>query len=91
MSFRKELQRKFAVAKKKYLKEYPNCELCLLLGKLTPAIDVHHRVHRWNPDMYLDEKNFVAVCRIHHQRLEEGREYEQKLLEKVISRRMEKG
>lgn len=66
MSSRKELQQKFAVLKRKYLIEHPNCEVCLLLGKITPSVDVHHIVGRWHTDYYLNEENFVALCRFHH-------------------------
>ena len=87
MSFRKRLQSQFAIAKKKYLKEHPNCEVCLLFGKLIPASDVHHVIGRYNTDLYLDETNFISLCRFHHNDVMNKDGKTKQLIEKIVKRR----
>ena len=92
-SHRQRVMRKFAKLKKKYLEDHPLCEICLLRGVKSPAIDVHHAKGKISEELYLDESNFVAVCRLCHLILHgeagtiEERERTKKLLDVVMKRK----
>lgn len=46
-----------------YLEEHPTCEAC---GGTTD-LNVHHCVpYHLNPDLELDTKNLITLCRLHH-------------------------
>lgn len=47
------------------------CELCMKEGKITPAEEVHHKVHIsqsniHDPNVTLAWSNLIALCREHH-------------------------
>lgn len=47
------------------------CELCMKEGKITPAEEVHHKVHLNpqninDPTVALNYDNLIALCREHH-------------------------
>ena len=51
--------------------EHPICEKCLEKGKITPAVDIHHKKSpfrngevNWN--LLLDYDNLMAVCKDCH-------------------------
>lgn len=47
------------------------CQPCLTSGRVTPAIDVHHKVPiRVDPSRRLDLSNLISVCRPCHKHLE---------------------
>jgi len=54
------------------------------LGQETPATVVHHHIKRWNPDTYVDENNFVALCGKHHNDIHNGDAKVKKLIDKVM-------
>lgn len=54
-----------------YLKRNPLCEECLLKGKITPAVDVHHKKSPFknnevNKSLLLDYNNLQALCKECH-------------------------
>ena len=55
-----------------YLMEHPLCEICLALGKITPAEDIHHKdsFTNYSGNMRLkvayDINNLIALCKPHH-------------------------
>lgn len=47
------------------------CELCMKEGKITPAEEVHHKIHLSqqninDPNVTLNYDNLIALCREHH-------------------------
>lgn len=56
---------------RRYRLLHPLCECCLLDGRTTPAVDVHHIVKiSVRPDLRMDEDNVMSVCRMCHKRLD---------------------
>ena len=61
-----------------YLMEHPLCEICLALGKTTPAEDVHHKDSFLNYSGYMqqvkayDYNNLMSLCKQHHSELHAG-------------------
>ena len=93
MTHHQKIMREFARLKKRYLEAHPFCEICLLRGVESPAVDVHHINGKVGEELYLDTNNFVAVCRRCHLILhrEDGtiEDYEKtkKLLDIVVKRK----
>lgn len=53
-----------------YLKKHPLCELCLLQGKITPAVDVHHKCSiTVDISKAFDYNNLMSLCKKHHAEL----------------------
>lgn len=53
-----------------YLKKHPLCELCLLEGKIIPAVDVHHKCSiTIDRSKAFDYNNLMALCKKHHAEL----------------------
>jgi hypothetical protein len=48
-----------------YKEVHPYCEICLKNEKLTKTSDVHHRAGRNGLNLF-DPRNFMSVCRSHH-------------------------
>lgn len=51
----------YSQLRKKHLEANPYCKVCGI-----PATDLHHAKRRGKH--YLDEKSYVSLCRLHHQR-----------------------
>lgn len=54
-----------------YMHEHPLCEECLSKGKITPAVDVHHKDSPFkggtvNYNKLLDYNNLMSVCKECH-------------------------
>ena len=55
-----------------YIMQHPLCEICLALGKITPAEDIHHKDSflNYSGNMRLkvayDYNNLIALCKQHH-------------------------
>lgn len=55
-----------------YIIQHPLCEICLALGKTTPAEDIHHKdsFTNYSGNMRLkvayDYNNLIALCKQHH-------------------------
>lgn len=55
-----------------YIMQHPLCEICLALGKTTPAEDIHHKdsFTNYSGNMRLkvayDYNNLIALCKQHH-------------------------
>ena len=55
-----------------YIMQHPLCEICLALGKTTPAEDIHHKDSflNYSGNMRLkvayDYYNLIALCKQHH-------------------------
>lgn len=54
-----------------YMKEHPVCEECLAKGKITPAVDIHHKESPFknnevNKSLLLDYNNLQALCKECH-------------------------
>lgn len=63
------------------LMEQPLCEECLLVDKITPATDVHHRTpfslgideqQMW--DLFLDWDNLESICKQCHRKIHAHKE-----------------
>jgi 5-methylcytosine-specific restriction protein A len=67
------------MARRSHLAAHPLCELCEAEGRVTAAIDVHHKdsfmrydgVDRWY--MALDYRNLQSLCKRCHQRIHNSR------------------
>ena len=85
MSYRQKKNREFAKIKKEHLAKHPYCEVCYALGKLVPAIDVHHIQQRWAGNN--DESNLIALCRECHNKIHgisyKDREFVMRIIKKV--------
>lgn len=56
---------------RRYKQLHPLCESCLIDGKTSPAVDVHHIVKlKDRPELRLDENNVMSVCRACHKMLD---------------------
>jgi 5-methylcytosine-specific restriction endonuclease McrA len=50
-----------------FLVDEPLCHDCEQLGRLTPAVEVHHvQARRKRPDLALDPENLMGLCKPHH-------------------------
>ena len=54
-----------------YMKEHPICEECLKVGKVTAAVDIHHKKSPFrngevNYGLLLDYDNLMSVCKECH-------------------------
>ena len=55
-----------------YIMANPLCEICLALGKTTPAVDIHHKDSFTNYTGIMrlqkayDYTNLIALCKEHH-------------------------
>lgn len=65
----KDLNQKFAKAKREYLKEHPFCE-AKIEGCTKVAIDVHHMKGKASEELLLDKNFFLATCRNCHTAIE---------------------
>ena len=55
------------------------CELCYKEGKITPAEEIHHKIHITpqnihDPNVTLNYGNLIALCREHHRQQHGGRD-----------------
>lgn len=67
----KELDKKFAKAKKEYLREHSFCE-ARIEGCTTISIDVHHKAGKVTEELLLDKSLFLGVCRHCHTIIEKN-------------------
>lgn len=63
---RKAMEKEYQKLRKEFLRQNP---FCSVKGCGQPATDIHHSKGRVGSDL-LDVKNFVALCRKHHQYFE---------------------
>ena len=55
-----------------YIMQHPLCEICLALGKTTPAEDIHHKdsflnyIGNTRLAVAYDWYNLIALCKEHH-------------------------
>jgi hypothetical protein len=61
----KDLDKKFAKAKREYLKEHPFCE-ANIEGCTKVSIDVHHKAGKATEELLLDKNYFLSCCRHCH-------------------------
>jgi hypothetical protein len=61
----KDLDKKFAKAKREYLKEHPFCE-AKIDGCTKVSIDVHHKAGKASEELLLDKSLFLGCCRHCH-------------------------
>lgn len=66
----KELDKKFAKAKRKYLQEHLFCEAQIEGECQKVSIDVHHKKGKATEELLLDPKFFLACCRKCHDIIE---------------------
>lgn len=64
-----DLNKKFAKAKKEYLREHPFCE-ANIDGCTKVSIDVHHKAGKASEVLLLDKSLFLGVCRHCHSIIE---------------------
>ena len=60
--------------RKMYVKEYPFCARCLMVGVYRPAEIVHHKIYLTednfkDPAISLNPDNCESVCRMHHNQI----------------------
>jgi hypothetical protein len=67
----KDLNKKFAKAKREYLKEHPFCE-AKIEGCTKVAIEVHHKKGKASEELLLDKKYFLSTCRHCHKIIEKN-------------------
>jgi MinD superfamily P-loop ATPase len=67
----KDLNKKFAKAKREYLKEHPICE-AMIEGCTKVSIDVHHKAGKASEELLLDKSLFLGVCRHCHTIIEKN-------------------
>lgn len=61
------------------LMKQPLCEMCLEEGKVTPALDVHHKIPILTDiDKAFDEDNLMSLCRKCHLKIHEQLRREKK-------------
>jgi 5-methylcytosine-specific restriction enzyme A len=61
--------RRWAQARKQYLRQHPWCVQCAEHGRRTQATVVDHVVpHKGNTGLFWDEQNWQALCDTHHSR-----------------------
>lgn len=65
----RDLNKRFAKAKREYLKEHPFCQAGIN-GCTKIAIDVHHMAGKASEELLLDKTLFLAVCRPCHTAIE---------------------
>ena len=54
-------------ARARYLQSHPLCAYCMKQGKTEAATVVDHIVkHSGNQDLFWDESNWQALCKLHH-------------------------
>jgi hypothetical protein len=69
----KDLDKKFAKAKREYLKEHPFCETKgKIEGCTKVSIDVHHMAGKATEELLLDKSLFLGVCRHCHTVIEKN-------------------
>ena len=74
-----------------YMKEHPICEKCLEKGKITPAVDIHHKRSPFqggevNYALLLDYDNLMALCKDCHGEIhaaQQGHITPEKILEEL--------
>lgn len=50
-----------------YLADEPLCHDCERIGRVTPAVEVHHIIsRRKRPDLAFDPTNLMGLCKPHH-------------------------
>ena len=55
-----------------FLARNPLCVQCAEEGRVTPAVDLHHRIPlRIRPDLRLEPRNIDPLCRSHHARIKD--------------------
>lgn len=65
----KDLNKKFAKAKREYIKEHPFCE-AKIEGCTKVSIDVHHKAGKASEELLLDKSLFLSCCRNCHTLIE---------------------
>lgn len=52
---------------KNHLLKQPFCSVCGIRGNILNPLNVHHvKPFHDHPELELDEKNLISLCRIHH-------------------------
>jgi hypothetical protein len=67
-SKQEKLDALYSILRKKYLENHPMCE-ARLPGCGLSSTDIHHKAGRTG-DRYLDDTDFLSVCRVCHQWIE---------------------
>lgn len=68
------------------------CEMCLQDGIIKHGDELHHKIHLTpdnitNPDITLNEKNLIFLCREHHQKIHENDRYKKPIKRYKINKK----